>query len=566
MEIGSIIKFKSNKKHDKSDNNYGIIVAQLNDNKLLISTIHKNEIETEYSVLLSKNNIKNNFKEDIISEINFPFYCNLNDLDVVFINSRSNIGVDYDDGDIEVLAILNDDILEEILRKFVHYSSYQHYNFNQSKNQDKKYIPPSGKVLDENDLFKMVDASLDMWLTAGRFDNKFCESFAQYLNRNYVLTVNSGSSANLLAISALKSSKLGEKQLCDGDEVITVAAGFPTTVAPIVQNNLIPVFVDVDIGTYNIDVSKIEKSLTEKTKAIFIAHTLGNPFDLEKIMEIAEKHDLWVIEDNCDALGSKFKDKNGDYKLTGTFGHISTFSFYPAHHITMGEGGAISTDNDLLYQILLSLRDWGRDCYCKPGTDNSCGMRFSRQFGLLPWGYDHKYVYSHFGYNLKITDWQAAIGLSQLNKLDDFTKRRKENFEFLKTNLSKFEDYLILPYQLDNCDASWFGFTITVKVNNDFRSKDLVKFLEDNGIGTRQLFAGNILRQPLFVDGNVDFRIEDSEIFNSSNISEDLLTRLSNTEDIIKNTFWIAVYPGLNNLDLNKIIQIFELFFGKLVI
>lgn len=447
--------------------------------------------------------------------------------------------------------------LNFLLRKFAHYSTLLYLNNNQTKSD---YIPPSGKVLNKQELFNMVDASLDMWLTSGRFDDKFREKLGNFLGINYVLTVNSGSSANLLAVSALKSHKLGNKKLNDGDEVITVAACFPTTVVPIIQNNLVPVFIDVEIGTYNIDVKQIEESISAKTKAIFIAHTLGNPFDIERIIEIAEKHDLWVLEDNCDALGSKYRDK-----FTGSFGHISTFSFYPAHHITMGEGGAIATNDQLLHQILLSLRDWGRDCFCPPGKDNTCKMRFTRQFGNLPFGYDHKYVYSHLGYNLKITDWQAAIGLAQIEKLEDFIEKRKNNFIKLYDGLEPFEEYFILPKQLEKSDSAWFGFPITVKNNGKFTRLDLVKNLEDNNIGTRQLFSGNILRQPLFLNNNIKIRIKNSSTLVSSHLDESDYNKIPVTDEIMKNTFWVGVWPGISNHDINQIIHIIKMFIKSVI-
>jgi len=440
-------------------------------------------------------------------------------------------------------------ILEKILRKYVKFSAYLFYLI-AKPNKRNKYIPASGKILDQNELFGMIDASLDMWLTTGRFNDKFEKKLADYLDVKYILTTNSGSSANLLAISALTSYKLGDRRLKEGDEVITVAAGFPTTVNPIVQNGLIPVFIDVEIGTYNIDVTQIEESITEKTKAIFVAHTLGNPFNLDKVMEICNKYNLWLIEDNCDALGSKYKNK-----YTGTYGHIGTLSFYPAHHITMGEGGALITGDSNLYRIIMSFRDWGRDCWCAPGKDNTCNKRFNMQLGNLPFGYDHKYTYSHTGYNLKITDWQAAIGLSQLDKLDKFIKKRKENFKLLFEGLKEFENYLILPEVIDNADPSWFGFLLTVKENAGFNKIDLCKYLEDNKIGTRQLFAGNILRQPAFTDNSIKLRIKNSQLLNSQELKEENYKLLQNTDIVMNSTFWIGVWPGMTQKDINYIIN-----------
>lgn len=415
---------------------------------------------------------------------------------------------------------------------------------------DKKrnnYIPASGKVLGADELCNMIDASLDMWLTTGRFNDAFEKKFAEYLGVKYTLSTNSGSSANLLALSALTSHKLGEKQLKKGDEVITVAAGFPTTINPIIQQGLVPVFVDCEIGTYNIDADKIEDAITCKTKAIMIAHTLGNTFDLDKIVKICEKHNLWLIEDSCDALGAEF---NG--KKVGTIGHIGTFSFYPAHHITMGEGGAVVTNDSQLYRIIMSMRDWGRDCWCAPGKDDTCKKRFSYQLGNLPYGYDHKYTYSHVGFNLKITDWQASIALAQLDRLDGFLEKRTKNAEYLLNKLSDLQEYLILPKITQNVKPSWFGFLISVKPNDKFNKQQLVEFLEKNGVGTRQLFAGNILRQPMMTEYDIDLRINNSELLNSKNLAEENYSQLSNTDFIMNNTFWVGVYPALGEKELDK--------------
>jgi len=348
------------------------------------------------------------------------------------------------------------------------------------------YIPASGKVFDEQELVKLVDSSLDFWLTTGRYAAEFEERFAQWMGVKHCLLVNSGSSANLVALSALTSPKLGEKQLKPGDEVITVAAGFPTTVNPIFQNQLIPVFLDVKLPGYDLDIEQLESALSEKTKAIMIAHTLGNPFNLEAVMAFAEKHDLWVVEDNCDAVGSLYKGQK-----TGTFGHLATVSFYPAHHMTMGEGGAVLTSDTRLKKIVESFRDWGRDCWCPPGVDNTCNKRFGWQLGDLPFGYDHKYTYSHVGYNLKMTDMQAAVGVAQLDKLPGFIKKRRENFDFLHQKLQELQDVLILPEASPDSEPSWFGFPIFVKENAPFSRNDLVKHLEEKRIGTRLLFGGN---------------------------------------------------------------------------
>lgn len=390
-------------------------------------------------------------------------------------------------------------------------------------------IPPSGKVIGEKEYQLLVEASLDGWLTTGRFNSMFEKRFSEFLDGQYVLTTTSGSSANLLALTTLTSHRLRERALKAGDEVITVAAGFPTTVNPIIQNQMIPVFVDVEIPTYNIDVSLVEAAVTSKTKAIMIAHTLGNPYDLKEIKRIADKYNLWLVEDCCDALGSTY-----DGRLVGTLADISTYSFYPAHHITMGEGGAIVTKSAKLRAIIESYRDWGRDCYCPPGKDNTCNKRFCRQIGDLPMGYDHKYTYSHLGYNLKITDMQAACGLAQMDNLENFIAARKHNFKYLTAALSSFENYFILPKATNNSDPSWFGFPITIKENAPFTRIDLLNFLDKKKVGSRLLFAGNLTRQPYFKD--INYRVSGE---------------LRNTDIIMNQTFWLGVYPGLGEKELN---------------
>ena len=451
--------------------------------------------------------------------------------------------------------------MEQNLRNKVVESAKEYFNEtkkNKFFQEGKKYIPASGKVLDEEDLASLIEASLDMWLTTGRFNDAFENEFAKFMGIKYALTTNSGSSANLLAVSSLTSHKLGQRQLKKGDEVITVAAGFPTTVNPIVQNGLVPVFVDVELETYNIDVTKIEAAINEKTKAIIVAHTLGNPFDLATIQKITKKYNLWLIEDNCDALGATYNSQK-----TGTFGDIATFSFYPAHHITMGEGGALITNNPQLYRIIMSYRDWGRDCWCKPGVDNTCKNRFNMQLGNLPFGYDHKYTYSHLGYNLKITDFQAAIGLSQLKKLPQFLKKREENAKYLLQKLDDLQEYLILPKVSKNAKSSWFGFLLSVRKNPKYSKQELVKYLEENGIGTRQLFAGNMLRQPMFVENEIELKIGNSKIINSKYLNEQHYRLLPNTDFIMKNTFWVGVYPGLNKNDLDKTSLIMHKYFSN---
>ena len=411
----------------------------------------------------------------------------------------------------------------------------------------KNYIPASGKNIGAEELINMIDASLDMWLTAGRFNDQFEKDFAEKLGVKYALSTNSGSSANLLAFSALTSYKLKDRALKKGDEVIAVAAGFPTTVNPIIQNGMVPVFIDCEIGTYNIDVNKIEEAITPKTKAIFLAHTLGNMYDMDKIMEIAHQYNLWVIEDSCDALGAKWHGK-----YAGTIGHIGTYSFYPAHHITMGEGGALVTNDPVLHRIILSFRDWGRDCWCKPGCDNTCHNRFKLKLGNLPEGYDHKYTYSHIGYNLKVTDWQASIAVAQLKKLDKFLAIRKQNAETLIAELSDLEKYLILPQINEGCTPSWFGFLISVKEDAPFTKQELVEYLEAHGIGTRQLFAGNILRQPMISENDVNLRIGSSALLNSKSLNESDYAKLPGTEFIMNHTFWVGVAQNNTSEDMKK--------------
>jgi len=401
-------------------------------------------------------------------------------------------------------------------------------------------VPPSGKVIGAEELKNMVEASLDGWLTTGHFNDEFEKRLAEFIGVDYLITVNSGSSANLVAFSTLTSAKLGDRAINPGDEVIGVAAGFPTTVNPILQFGAVPVFVDVELGTYNIDASKIEAAISPKTKAIMLAHTLGNPYNLEVVTALCKKYNLWLVEDCCDALGSTYNGRN-----VGTFGDIGTLSFYPAHHITMGEGGAVFTNNGQLKQIAESFRDWGRDCYCAPGKDNTCGRRFCQKLGNLPEGYDHKYTYSELGYNLKITDMQAACGLAQIEKADGFVQKRKDNFDFLKNALATCEEFLLLPEATPKADPSWFGFPITLKEAAQVMRVDLLQYLDQKKIGTRLLFAGNLTRQPYMQGKN--YRVSGD---------------LTNTDIVMNNTFWIGVQPALGEDHLAYVVEAIEAFFG----
>ena len=397
----------------------------------------------------------------------------------------------------------------------------------------KSRIPVSGKVFDEIEMQHLVDSSLDFWLTTGRFAEQFEKEFSKFMGVRNTVLVNSGSSANLVALSCLTSPQLGENALKPGDEVITVAAGFPTTVNPIIQNNLVPVFIDVHIPTYNVNVNYLEAALSPRTRAVMIAHTLGNPFDLAAVNEFARKHDLWLIEDCCDAVGATY-----DGRKVGTFGALATTSFYPAHHITMGEGGAVLTNNPKLKTLAESFRDWGRDCWCEPGEDNTCGKRFGHQLGGLPYGYDHKYIYSHVGYNLKATDMQAAVGLAQMQKVKDFIEIRRANFVYLFENLQDLQEYLILPQPTPNSEPSWFGFPIAIRVEAPFTRNQLVRFLESRNIATRLLFGGNLVRQPAYRD--VRYRIA---------------SPLENSDFIMNQVCWLGVYPGLTRSMLNYMIE-----------
>lgn len=421
------------------------------------------------------------------------------------------------------------DAKNEILEMVREYCKTYH---NKKEYQKGDRIPYASRVYDENEMVNLVDSSLEFWLTSGRYTEEFEKNFAEYLGVKYCSVVNSGSSANLIAFSALTSPLLGEQRIKRGDEVITVAAGFPTTVNPIIQYGAIPVFVDITIPQYNIDVSQLENAVSDKTRAVMIAHTLGNPFDLNAVKAFCDKYSLWLIEDNCDALGSKYTI-NGEEKFTGTIGDIGTSSFYPPHHMTMGEGGAVYTNNPILNRAIRSFRDWGRDCVCPSGKDNLCGHRFDRQYGELPIGYDHKYVYSHFGYNLKVTDMQAAVGCAQLRKFPQFIERRRYNFNKLKGLLEDVQDKLVLPEACPNSRPSWFGFMVTCKEGVD--KNHVVKYIEEHGVQTRMLFAGNLIKQPCFDE------------MRATGIGYRVIGDLNVTERIMRDTFWVGVYPGMTD-------------------
>lgn len=462
-------------------------------------------------------------------ELKEPVPANIKETDVQIIIAPDKLGVDK---------------AKELLKAEAYLIAKNYYLFVHKPMQTRKFIPGTsvipygGRIFDEHELINLIDSSLDFWLTAGAYTEEFERKFSQKLGVRYCSLVNSGSSANLLAFMALTSSKLGNRQIRRNDEVITVAAGFPTTVNPVIQFGAVPVFVDVTLPTYNIDTDMLQEAYSKKTKAVFIAHTLGNPFDVDKVKSFCRKHGLWFIEDNCDALGAIYGGR-----LTGTFGDIATSSFYPPHHITMGEGGAVYTDNHTLKVIVESFRDWGRDCICPTGKDNTCKKRFAWKLGTLPKGYDHKYIYSHFGYNLKATDMQAAIGCAQLGKIDSFVESRRRNWQILYKGLKNLEDFFILPEPTPKSQPSWFGFMLTVRKSAGFTQKEIVQHLESCKIQTRMLFAGNYLRQPAF-----------DEIRKQKNKYR-VVGDLKNTDIIMNNSFWIGVYPGMSEPMLEFIIQ-----------
>ena len=488
--------------------------------------------DIEFLFITTKNG--RSFGENIdLPDSLLPFKSKVN-LEKTYLLNKSII--------IKELAEVSDEIFEKILKSITLKNTKNYYNNIHKPQQDKKFVAGesrvnyAGRVFDETEIQYLVDSSLDFWLTYGDYSKKFEKQLSKYLNVRWSFLVNSGSSANLLAFYTLTSPLLKERQVKRGDEVITVAAGFPTTITPIVQYGAVPVFVDMELIHFNIDVTQLEAALSSKTKAVMIAHTLGNPFNIKAVKEFCDKHNLWLIEDNCDALGSTYEGKP-----TGTWGDIGTSSFYPPHHMTMGEGGATYTDNPLLQKIMLSMRDWGRDCWCESGVDNTCGKRFSMSHGNLPKGYDHKYVYSHFGFNLKISDMQAAVGVAQLEKFPSFVVIRKQNFKKLYEGLKDLRELTLVQAQ-ENSDPSWFGFLMLLKDNVNFSRNEIVEYLESNNIQTRNLFAGNILRHPMFetLTENKDYKV---------------IGELVNTDKIMYHAFWIGVYPGMKNEAIEYMIK-----------
>ena len=503
-----------------------------------------------FAYITPKRALETEFILDIPSGV-LPFEADLC-CDKSFVLNKDSI--------IEEIVQVDDSFLEKVLKNIVLSHTQRYYQIVHEGRKQEPFIPGksrinyAGRVYDNREIINLIDSSLEFWLTYGRYSKQFEKRLSDYLGVKYTFLVNSGSSANLLAFMSLTSPLLGERQIKRGDEVITVAAGFPTTVAPIVQYGAIPAFLDVELETFNIDVKQLENAVSSKTKAVMLAHTLGNSFDIRAVKIFCQKHNLWLIEDNCDALGSLYlseeawaslpsnKDNSMPMSLTGSFGDIATSSFYPPHHMTMGEGGAVYTNNALLKKIVLSMRDWGRDCWCESGVDNTCNCRFNKQHGTLPFGYDHKYVYSHFGYNLKPTDLQAAIGCAQLEKLPEFIRKRKANFIKLYEGLKDLEDSFYLPQATPNSDPSWFGFLLTLKDGVSFTRNEIVKHLEEHNIQTRNLFAGNIVRHPCFseLEAGKEFRI---------------VGQLKNTDKIMNDSFWVGVYPGMSEEALEYMIR-----------
>lgn len=508
---------------------------------------------------------------DNYSWCEFALTFDINDLESGFVKERGLIRLDksiiVDESQIlkHDIARLNKKMIKEALKIWANLVTKNYYYSIHKPDQTAEFISGkskinyAGRVFDEKEMINLVNSSLDFWLTTGRYAEKFEKEFAEFLKVKYCSLVNSGSSANLLAFMSLTSPMLGERRIKRGDEVITVAAGFPTTVAPIIQFGAVPVFVDISLPAYNIDCTQLEYAISEKTKAVMLAHTLGNPFDIQTVKDFCDKHNLWLIEDNCDSLGSRYFYK-GEWKYTGTFGHIGTSSFYPPHHITMGEGGAVYTNDVQIKRVIESFRDWGRDCWCPSGHDNTCKRRFEWQLGELPYGYDHKYVYSHFGYNLKVTDMQAAVGCAQLEKLQVFIETRKRNWELLREGLSDLSDKFILPEPTPHSEPSWFGFLLTVRENAGFTRDEIVNYLESKGVQTRMLFAGNLIKHSCFDE----MRENDTGFRVMSKYPTLSPSALPITDRIMRDTFWIGVYPGMTEEMIGYMVEKIREFIGSI--
>lgn len=516
-KTGHIIQYE-----DEGINSYGVIITKFS-NKFIVANLAKpdNPDDKSFSFTLSSNDLPDSFDIE-------KFSINMNDIQTIKRNQIKRNITSLNRKQIEELLKIWAKMLAKTYYESVHLPMYSNFYPGKTK------INYGGRVFDEKEIDNLVNASLDFWLTTGKYSQAFEKNFAQFLGVKYCSLVNSGSSANLLAFMTLTSPLLGDRRIKKGDEIITVAASFPTTVSPIIQYGAIPVFVDITLPTYNIDCSVLEEALSPKTKAVMLAHTMGNPFDIEKVKAFCDKNALWLIEDNCDALGSRYFYKN-KWQYTGVFGDIATSSFYPPHHITMGEGGAVYTNNPKIAKIINSLRDWGRDCWCPSGKDNTCKKRFKWKLGELPDGYDHKYIYSHFGYNLKATDMQAAVGLAQLEKLPNFIERRKRNWKILRDGLDELSDIFILPEPTPNSDPSWFGFLLTIKDGTKFARDKIVRYLEKKGIQTRMLFAGNLIKQPCFDE------------MRKAKKGYKVVGNLDITDKIMNDCFWIGVYPAIND-------------------
>jgi len=554
LGIGDIVSFENplTKKKAKRKPDHGLIVHADNDKSSLIAAL-----------MAPCNDSQSDEQDSLIIKCADLPGSEMNGNTIVYLSKL----VTVDLSECRHLGQLNKDKTDKALRKLAELLTRNHFKAMHSSVTfipGVSPIPYASRVYDQSEMINLVDASLDFWLTAGRYAGTFEKEFANYLGAKYCSLTNSGSSANLLAFMALTSPKLGKRRILPGDEVITVAAAFPTTVTPIIQYGAIPVFVDIALPTYNIDCNQLEAAFSKKTKAVMLAHTLGNPFNVGCVLQFCRKHDLWLIEDCCDALGSTYTAKNvllphtgeGQDEGTasgfcGTFGHLGTFSFYPAHHITMGEGGAVVTSDLSLKKLVESFRDWGRDCWCPPGKENTCGKRFSQKFGELPYGYDHKYVYSHFGYNLKLTDMQAAVGLAQLEKLPMFIESRKTNFTALYEGLKDLEDQFIFPRATPHSDPSWFGFLLTVREDAGFTRDEIVRYIEEHKIQTRMLFAGNIIKHPCFDD------------LRSSGFGYRVFGKLINTDIIMNRSFWVGVYPGMTETMLSFVIDKIQRFVRK---